>query len=139
MCSRFLPRLYANIKCGLSQCLPYLPVPCYAVAYVLRETRLISLLLAEWIKKTQIQCVVVVSFLSFFPPHSVHASPFHVVICTNRQNQGFCSVPKPTSCGQIGERERGWGALGGQAGFRGAGVAQVGCEFWFSHLIFKVS
>lgn len=67
MCSRFLPRLHANIKCGLSQCLPYLPVPCYAVAYVLQETRLISLLLAEWIKKTQIQCVVVVSFLLFFP------------------------------------------------------------------------
>lgn len=64
MCSCFLPHLYANIKCILFQCLPYLPMPCYAVHMCCR-TRLISLLLAEWIKKTQIHCF-----------SSVYAPPF---------------------------------------------------------------
>lgn len=75
-------------------------MPCICAAV----TRLISLLLAEWIKKTQIQC--------FFPsPLSVYAPSFHVVICTKGRIKAPPPPPppEPASCFQIGERGENWG------------------------------
>lgn len=63
MCYCFLPR-HAYIKCILFQCLPYLPMPCYAV-HMCCCNWVIALLLAEWIKKTQIYCFSTVYAPSF--------------------------------------------------------------------------
>lgn len=104
-------------------------MPCYAVAYVLQETRLISLLLAEWIKKAQIHCVVVVVF--FPPPHSVYASPFHVVICTKGRIEASAA-----SFFQIGIKE-GWRGRDDELVLedRGrAGVGHAGFKLWSSRV-----
>lgn len=78
-------------------------MPCICAAV----TRLISLLLAEWIKKTHIQCF-----------SSVCSPPFHAVICAKGRIKAALPRSQPSLFRLVKEEK-----LGGHACFGGRGIA----------------
>lgn len=105
MCSCFLPHVYANIKCSLFQCLPYLPMPCYAVHMCCSNQA--NFIASGWVDQKDPDS------LFFF----CLRSPFHVVICTKGRIKAALPPSQPSLFRSVKEEK-----LGGHARFGAEGL-----------------
>lgn len=102
----FLPHMGANIKCVLFQCLPYLCKPCFAM--LMCSNNQASFIASGWVDQKGLHS------LFFFCLHS----PFHAVICAKGRIKATLPASQPSLCTLVKDEK-----LGGQACFRGKGIA----------------
>lgn len=101
----FLPHMDANIKCVLFQCLPYLPMPYYAVHMCCSNQA--NFIASGWVDQKD--------------PHSLFLycllSPFHAVICAKGRIKVASLRSQPSLLRLVKE-----GKLGGHACFGAEGL-----------------
>lgn len=101
----FLPHMDANIKCVLFQCLPYLPMPCYAMHMCCSNQA--NFIASGWVDQKD--------------PHSLFffclLSPFHAVICAKARIKAALPRSQPSLFRLVKEEK-----LGGHACFGAEGL-----------------